>query len=293
MSAGYFHAFDVGEAKRFGIEGAIVIQTLRLWILKNRNDGEADRYRFDGKWWCTVTPDGWKKGLPYFSYQKIWRIIDKLCALGVLEKGNHAPNQWSRQLWFAFADDTFLPPDETVYEEEDESEEDAQEQENEPENTPDNVAVTDEITHFSEMKKGTDDESRNLHKNDVSAEIVHFTDSETAFFKNEKSIFQNCKMNNKEVIYVSNILKEKKEKEKKEKKDQILAVLCRAMDARTSGEYLERIGCFQYSDCIIIASADATPLERLRQLFEGRYETHNGLPLYYVVFTDDERAIGA
>lgn len=296
MTAGYYHGFDVPEAKKYGLESAVIIQTLRLWVLKNRNDGDK-RFYHDGRWWCTVTVDGWKKGLPYFSSQKIWRLIDKLCDLGVIVKGNHAPNKWSRQLWYAFADLSFLPPDEDISEDEkDDVPADFEAEKCSEQDAGGELAlvseapVTAEITHFSDLENADTDKTRNLHKNDVTTEITHLSHSENAFFKNEKSIFQNCKMNNKEVIYVSNIRIKEKIKNKKERNfnAEMIGILSRAFDARTAASLLVDIECDLFTDCLLISSNDAANINRLRSILDGRYSSCYGKPIYYAVMLPEE-----
>jgi len=296
MSVSYMHAFDVQEAKKYGMESAVILQTLRLWILKNRNDGEK-RYYHEGRWWCTVTVEGWKKGLPYFSSQKIWRLIDKLCELGVIVKGNHAPNKWTRTLWYAFADQSFLPPDEDAACDENDDIDPVSESEKCRENDAgaelslvSEEPVTAEITHFSKMIDADTDKTRNLHNNDVTDEIMHFSESKYPFFKNEKSIFQNCKMNNKEVIYVSNLLKEKikNKKEIKNVNTEMIGILSRAYDARTAASVFIDIECELYSDALIVSSNDLSNINRVKAIFDGRFTSYLGKPIYFVVYLPEE-----
>lgn len=101
------HAFNVGHAAIYGIEEALLIQSLAWWLEKNRAE---ERNVDEGRTWTYNTYEQIAEGFPYLSKEKVRRAILSLVEQGVLLK-----RHGDRCVWLAFADEAaFLcppPPD--------------------------------------------------------------------------------------------------------------------------------------------------------------------------------------
>jgi len=95
--------YRVNEAIEHGINGAIFINYVRGFILKNRAEGQLYE---DDRTWCYHSYEGISKIHPYWTVRQIGTIVKRLQKAEVLmvkRKGYDATN------WFAFVDeDRFL-----------------------------------------------------------------------------------------------------------------------------------------------------------------------------------------
>jgi len=95
------HSFDVGIAKRFGVNEAIFIENLRFWINKNKAN---KRHFYDGRYWTYNSVKAFAELFPYWSKQQVERLIQKLKAANVLLIGHYNPNSYDRTNWYSFSD---------------------------------------------------------------------------------------------------------------------------------------------------------------------------------------------
>jgi hypothetical protein len=100
------HSFDVGYAKKYGVDEAIMISNFQYWLKKNWAN---EKHRHDGRVWTYNSVSAFQKLFPYWTSKQIRRIIDSLVAKGVLMRGEYNSSAYDRTAWYSFVDEsTFL-----------------------------------------------------------------------------------------------------------------------------------------------------------------------------------------
>jgi hypothetical protein len=102
------HSFDIALATQFSIEEAIIIHHFQHWIRINK---VAGRNLKDGRTWTYQTKRDIAPHFPYFSYDQVRRICDKLVEKGVLLQGNYNKTKMDKTCWFAFSDEAAFQVD--------------------------------------------------------------------------------------------------------------------------------------------------------------------------------------
>ena len=95
------HIFDVNVAKEYGIEIAILLENMNFWLEKNRANNTNF---FDGRYWTYNSIKGFEKLFPYWSKDKIYRVLKKAEDLGLIIKGNYNKLSYDRTTWYAFSE---------------------------------------------------------------------------------------------------------------------------------------------------------------------------------------------
>lgn len=113
------HSFDIAIAAKYGVEEAILIHHFMHWIRINQ---VAKRNIRDGKCWTYQSRKEICLHFPYWNYEKIRTLTEKLVSLGVLVTANYNKLKMDRTLWYAFANEKefFVDPENSrkVYERE-------------------------------------------------------------------------------------------------------------------------------------------------------------------------------
>lgn len=99
------HAFHIELAEEVGVEKAILLGHINYWIEFNRR---AKKNFYDGKTWMYQTLDEMACHCPYWSKDKIFRMIKQLTDDGYLVKGNYNKTAYDRTTWYAFPGDEAL-----------------------------------------------------------------------------------------------------------------------------------------------------------------------------------------
>ena len=92
------HHFEIEDAKKYGIEKAILIENFRFWITKNKankNNVHDDRV------WTFNSAVAYTKLFPYWNRQKISRLLRELEDEGVLTSGNYNKHPYDRTKWYS------------------------------------------------------------------------------------------------------------------------------------------------------------------------------------------------
>jgi len=95
------HCFDVDNAVRYGLDEAIFIENVRLWLNSNQ---AAKRNFHNGKYWTYNTAEAYAVLFPYWNAMKVHRITKSLEDQGVLEIGHFNSNSYNRTKWYTFTD---------------------------------------------------------------------------------------------------------------------------------------------------------------------------------------------
>jgi hypothetical protein len=96
------HAFFIDDAKKYGVNAAIVLYNFNFWIKENII---KKRNIHDNRAWTYNTVKRYKEQMPYLTEKQIRIAIDKLVEEGVLLKGNYNKHQYDRTCWYAFSDE--------------------------------------------------------------------------------------------------------------------------------------------------------------------------------------------
>ena len=100
------HSFDVKLAQDIGsIDLAILIHHFQHWINFNKR---LKRNFKEGKTWTFQTREEIAAHFPYWSLDQVRRYTDKLCDIGILEKGNFNKNSNDHTIWYAFLNEEFF-----------------------------------------------------------------------------------------------------------------------------------------------------------------------------------------
>ena len=92
------HSFNVQEAVEYGVEKAILLQHIRFWVNQNQN---KDTHKHEGRVWMFQSVADIKKHYPYWSGQKIGRILRDMESLGIIVSGNFNKIGYDQTKWYS------------------------------------------------------------------------------------------------------------------------------------------------------------------------------------------------
>jgi len=91
------HAFIVKDAVEYGLDKAILLQHIRFWI--NQNDGKKT-HTHDNKVWMYQSASDMTKHYPYWSRQKISRLLREMEDDGLIVSGNFNKLGYDQTKWY-------------------------------------------------------------------------------------------------------------------------------------------------------------------------------------------------
>lgn len=91
------HSFNVEVAKKYGVDGAIIIENIYFWIAKNRAN---KKHFYNGNYWTYNSITAFMELFPYWSSGQLERIIKKLEVDGAILTGNYNKSKYDRTKWF-------------------------------------------------------------------------------------------------------------------------------------------------------------------------------------------------
>lgn len=101
--------FYTHEAIAYGVDKAILINYLRLFIMGNK---ARSQHEYEGRTYTYATHQEIANRHPFWSKKKVSRMVSSLVDAGVIVVGYFAENPWDRTSFYAFVDeDVFLFPD--------------------------------------------------------------------------------------------------------------------------------------------------------------------------------------
>ena len=92
------HSFDVEEAKKYGVECAIILNNIRFWIEKNKAN---KKHFYDGLYWTYNSAKAFSELFPYFSEHQVRRFLNKLEQLGVIVCSNYNVSGYDKTKWYS------------------------------------------------------------------------------------------------------------------------------------------------------------------------------------------------
>lgn len=96
------HSFDIALASKYGVECAILIQHFQHWIRINRAAGRNIR---EGRAWTYQSRKEIQLHFPYWTFEEVKYLCEKLVEEGVLITQNFNKNKIDKTLWYAFVDE--------------------------------------------------------------------------------------------------------------------------------------------------------------------------------------------
>src|SRR5580692_9601596 len=103
---GHNHSFDVGIARKLGLEAAIVYNHIIYWISINANKKDAEL--IEGKYWMYEKQEDIADFLGYLSYDSVKRAIKILLESGLLIKGNFNKNPFDKTSWYTITNQKLI-----------------------------------------------------------------------------------------------------------------------------------------------------------------------------------------
>ena len=91
------HGFNVEEAHKYGVEKAILLQHIRFWCVQNKG---KDTHEHDGLVYMYQSAQDMHKHYPYWSRQKISRLLRDMEAEGIIKSGNFNKFAYDQTKWY-------------------------------------------------------------------------------------------------------------------------------------------------------------------------------------------------
>ena len=95
------HSFDVDMAVKHGVHAAILHETIRFWVIKNKANG---KHLHDGRHWTYNSAKAFCELFPYLSSDQIQRTLKKLEDAGEIVVGCFNASPYDRTRWYSCAD---------------------------------------------------------------------------------------------------------------------------------------------------------------------------------------------
>lgn len=94
---GLVHCLAIEDAKKYGVDKAVLLCNIKFWLLRNKNIGANVR---DGHYWTCITAKEFSELLPYFSTKKIHRLLAELEKCGALISGRFNESKLDQTKWY-------------------------------------------------------------------------------------------------------------------------------------------------------------------------------------------------
>ena len=92
------HSFKIEDAKKYGVECAVLLYNLRHWLEKNVAN---EKHIHDGRVWTYNSTKAFADLFPYLSEKQIYRRLQKLEKEGILLTGNYNNHEYDRTKWYS------------------------------------------------------------------------------------------------------------------------------------------------------------------------------------------------
>lgn len=95
------HIFDVNVAKDYGVNEAIILESMNYWIQKNKANG---KHFYEGEYWTYNSIKAFHEMFPYMTERQISYCLNKMVEKGLIKKGNFNKLQYDRTCWYTITD---------------------------------------------------------------------------------------------------------------------------------------------------------------------------------------------
>nr|DAO45387.1 MAG TPA: Replication initiation and membrane attachment [Caudoviricetes sp.]DAU54038.1 MAG TPA: Replication initiation and membrane attachment [Caudoviricetes sp.] len=97
--------FDSNVASKVGVDGAIMLNNLQFWIVKNKAN---KKHFYDNNYWTYNSIDAFTEIFPFWSRRQIERILNNLKKDGYIETGNYNKLNYDRTLWYSLTEKAWI-----------------------------------------------------------------------------------------------------------------------------------------------------------------------------------------
>lgn len=101
VQTGISHSFSVDVATQHGVHAAVLFETIRFWVLKNRANG---KHLHDGRHWTYNSARAFSELFPYLSSDQIQRALKRLEESELITVGCFNSSPYDRTRWYSTAD---------------------------------------------------------------------------------------------------------------------------------------------------------------------------------------------
>ncbi len=91
------HSFNTKIAQIYGVNEAIIIENMYLWIKKNE---KIKIHLYDGHYWIHNSVKAFSKLFPYWSQRQIETVLKNLEKKGAVKTGNYNKTSYDRTKWY-------------------------------------------------------------------------------------------------------------------------------------------------------------------------------------------------
>ena len=100
------HVFNVDDAKRYGVDAAIILNNFKFWLDHNK----ANKTHInDGYVWTYNSARAFSELFPYWSANKIQKLLKKLESDGVIITGNFNKAGYDKTKWYTLPQYSLQP----------------------------------------------------------------------------------------------------------------------------------------------------------------------------------------
>jgi len=92
------HSFNIEDAKKYGVNCAVILENIRFWVAKNKAN---EKHLYDGHTWTYNSVKAFGDLFPYLTEKQIRGALDKLVASDEVQKGNYNPNPYDKTTWYS------------------------------------------------------------------------------------------------------------------------------------------------------------------------------------------------
>lgn len=96
-----FHMFDTEVAAKYGVNAAIIFQTIAFWCDHSRTNGTNFH---DGHYWTYNSVKAFGEQFNYLGKRQIQNALQTLLDEGVIIKGNYNKLAYDRTMWYALTE---------------------------------------------------------------------------------------------------------------------------------------------------------------------------------------------
>lgn len=94
------YSFKSEIANIYGVDGAILIENLYFWIMKNKAN---EKHFYDGCYWTYNSIKAFTILFPFWSRRQIERILNRLEKDGAIKTGNYNKISYDRTKWYSLS----------------------------------------------------------------------------------------------------------------------------------------------------------------------------------------------
>jgi uncharacterized phage protein (TIGR02220 family) len=100
------YSFSTEDAVKYGIDSAIILHNMRYWLDYARAHGEMEN---DGFFWMFASATKMKELFPFWSANKIQKLLKKLEDDGVIISGHYNKSKFDRTKWYTMKEFSIQP----------------------------------------------------------------------------------------------------------------------------------------------------------------------------------------